>query len=426
MPVIIFKGVENAMELFEKFSPALYFHPEENAFPIGLNTLIEHSSLVMRMSDGREIRLDSGSFTMSELDTMKELWKKRGFTDQELEGAIFSLDPDLKENSLNDTKENEKNPVVHVAPALVNLTDKRSEREQSYLRLTYLYVLAINNPQFLIASSIAKLLRLAQPGFHKADIEHVSVYIPLKKSIESDHIGYSLADPVRVARAYYSAHGSAEGTWVKNPKVEKDTHIKVYVAQGSHANYPSKGIYIPLPGPIKRFLNHIHFSFLIPETGFIPRVLGFANDHIGLNSTPNISTGASITSIPNLIKSNEQDIEFDAGNFEVGVYKDFVKGKECPKSTNWFIRLLPLPFMKHFMKMNHQEIEVIPLDNTQLQPEYENNSWRYLSRLSQSSSKKLQVSSLDPPKSMSLFFERAQNINTLFEDEEHIGVYNSI
>ncbi|KTD64111.1 hypothetical protein [Legionella spiritensis] len=383
---ITLKGIKNVTELYEKFAPALYFHPQENAFPIGLNTLVENSALVMRMSNGDEKRLEPGTFTIDDLDNMKELWKKKGYSDEQLNGAVYSLDPDLTHDALKDTRKNKENPVVHVAPAVVNFTDDKSGKEQSYLRLTYVYVSAINNPEFPIVSTVAKLLGLAQPGYHKADIEHVAVYIPLEKQIKSDKIVYSLTDPSHVERAYYSAHGSAEGTWVKNPKVEQESHIKVYVAQGSHANYPGKGIHIPFPGIIKRLLNTIGLTFLIPETGYIPRIMGFASDRIGLDSKPHISTGTSITPMPKVIASNKQAIEFDAGNFDVGIYKDFVKGKEPPKSTNWFIRLLPLSFMKRFMKTDHQDTQVTPLAYATLQPEYGHYSTRHLSKLSHASS----------------------------------------
>ncbi len=259
----------------------------------------------MRMSNGDKKRLDPGTFTMGDLDNMKELWKKRGYSDEQLNGAVYSLDPDLTHDALTHTRKNKGNPVVHVAPAVVNFSEDQSGKEQSYLRLTYVYVSAINNPKFPIISTVAKLLGLAQPGYHKADIEHVAVYIPLKKQIEHDKIVYSLTDSSHVERAYYSAHGSAEGTWVKKPKVEQESHTKVYVAQGSHASYHGKGIYIPFPEIIKRLLNIIGLAFLIPETGYIPRVVGFASDRIGLNSKPYISTGASITRKPKVIASNE-------------------------------------------------------------------------------------------------------------------------
>lgn len=69
-----------------------------------------------------------------------------------------------------------------------------------------------------------------QAGFHKGDIEFILVLSDKKTK-----------SPVWV---YFSAHGSNEGTWRKwkDCQVLRNETLQVYVALGSHANYPTPGI----------------------------------------------------------------------------------------------------------------------------------------------------------------------------------------
>jgi hypothetical protein len=67
-------------------------------------------------------------------------------------------------------------------------------------------------------------------GYHPNDIEYVSIY---------EHNGAP-------AFVYFSAHNAIQGTWVPFEECETTDDGKtliIYVARGSHANYPHKGIY---------------------------------------------------------------------------------------------------------------------------------------------------------------------------------------
>lgn len=72
-------------------------------------------------------------------------------------------------------------------------------------------------------------------GYHPVDVERVKILVD-KNTQNPEYV-------------YFSAH-SNEGKWVPWKDCEKtdDNHLIIYIARGSHANYPRSGIWVRILG----------------------------------------------------------------------------------------------------------------------------------------------------------------------------------
>jgi hypothetical protein len=98
--------------------------------------------------------------------------------------------------------------------------------------------------------------RATELGYHRHDIEHVSIYF------EGD----------KPSMVYFSAHNSKQGTWVKWEDCErsKNGNLIVYVARGSHANYPHAGTYWRVFGTANDVCSARGPSLVLPLSLMIP------------------------------------------------------------------------------------------------------------------------------------------------------------
>jgi hypothetical protein len=179
--------------------PIVYLHSKENNFPSSVQFLYKNSTIV---------DADSGKL-------LKDI------------GSIPEECTEIKNGALNIPQ--------NIFPGQYNINEvpmyHYSKVEEEYVRHIYIFIYPYNAPYSILGF---------KAGAHTGDVEHVTV----------------LTDKVdgKIIRVYYSAHGSADGTWVERKDLLfENGKLIVYSALGSHACYWKKGLW--------------------------PRIGGFANDH---------------------------------------------------------------------------------------------------------------------------------------------------
>jgi len=100
-----------------------------------------------------------------------------------------------------------------------------------YIDIIYIFNYYYNNSY--------KFLYMYVGGEHQADLEHIRI------RITNDNY-YNIEKPYEVLSIYYSAHSTDQGRWEKIKNIEWYKGIIngqpiIYVAKGSHANYPHPG-----------------------------------------------------------------------------------------------------------------------------------------------------------------------------------------
>lgn len=181
----VFAGADGGLETVEQYSPIFYFENNEECFPVNASYHIENADLYMFSEDGNILVTD-------ELSTINF----SQYTDED-----YFLD-----NKLGTVYDNNI------------IQDYQSKIDQ--LGYTVYYRSVKENEIEIIQYWMFYAFNKGELNQHEGDWEMVQVVL-------------SNGDPTECM--YSQHHGGQKASW---EQVEKEsTHIKVYVARGSHANY---------------------------------------------------------------------------------------------------------------------------------------------------------------------------------------------
>lgn len=196
-------------DLIKKYSPILYFHPDEKYFPCSVDWLLQNSKLVNYNNTNNE--LNSIIYPVSQKmlynQSLSDNFKKRA------DGSlILSFTEELYrgETPLNNV------PCYSIY---------REENNKIYL--TYIFLYAKNGEY--------SILDLVKVGQHPGDIEHITLELDLQTQ--------------KCIRALYSAHTNKDSRWVNFSDIEKENDkIVIYVALNGHGLYPKEGVAVRFYG----------------------------------------------------------------------------------------------------------------------------------------------------------------------------------
>lgn len=237
-------------DLLNRFIPVLYLHPKELTSPISVDDYINNCELCV---GGKKKRIQNNPWKKPIIvRENKNILLSKGKVKLPLPNRFriipkTYLDYQGKYNLPNKTN-------IDLIPIYGKV-----EYYQDFIDIIYIFNYYYNNAY--------KWLGIYVGGEHQADIEHIRIRVSKINNI------------YEVSKIYFSAHSKDQGRWVKSKNIEWYNNIPnkrpiVYVAKGSHANYPSSGIWF--------------------------RVFGFANDKTK-------KKGAIKWNPKNIINLNERD-----------------------------------------------------------------------------------------------------------------------
>lgn len=295
-------------DLLRQFAPFCYFHRQEKSFPIAYDTFVAHSDL--QVIAGKKKATLSAEYKERLNDFSPAQVLEQWLVDHEDQRAVFaqgelSFLPQTQAEGMAGSFDSVSKTLqalpIQTQVSLVSLGNEDNEME-SFYRLTYVFLYRDNLPPYAFGA-----------GKHLSDIEHVSVYV-------KRHDDGSWAD--NIAQMYYSAHGDFEGSWVSANRIKlKDGHPVVFIARGSHADYP-------------RLSTGLQF---FSSTRYVWRIFGFANDQIAKSIGYQISED-DLLPMPKPIRENYL---MSAGG-GVALGKPYLLGPEPIYSTTKGVRQLPV------------------------------------------------------------------------------------
>ena len=200
-----------------KYSPIIYFHPNEKYFPVSIDWLMKYSKLAVLNTSTNQMDIISAPITNNAVYNLYISSNKQLKTDGEI---LWSFGSELHKG---------EQPTFSV-PCYTLF--RYSQNNKMYI--TYIFLYGYNGEY--------PILNLVNAGFHPADIEHITV--------ELSNNGQTLD------RVMYGAHGTTDGRWIKAKDVQtEDGKIVAFAALNGHGLYP--------------------------EDGFAFRIGGLANDYLG-------------------------------------------------------------------------------------------------------------------------------------------------
>ena len=215
-------------QLLHKFSPVLYLHPNELTSPISLDDYIYNCELCV---GGKKKKIQKTPFNKPEIIRKdKNVLIEKNKIKLPLK-TNYDIIPDKYLNYCGKYDiPNRTNIDLVPIYGLV-------QQYQNYIDLIYIFNYYYNNPY--------KFLGIYVGGEHQADLEHIRIRI-----INDQH--YDINN-YRVQTIYYSAHSTGQGRWEKLQNIEwyndiNNGHPIIYVAKGSHANYPNPGTWYRIFG----------------------------------------------------------------------------------------------------------------------------------------------------------------------------------
>ena len=198
-------SLETQAALINKYTPVLYFHPDEKYFPCSSEWLMKNSTLI-DFNDS-----PPKTYDVVTNQVMYDISKKYNFQRKGDGELILSFDNSLYKGEI---------PIRNV-PIYTLFRETPNK-----IFITYIILYAYNGEY--------DILGLIQGGMHPGDIEHITV--ELNKSGE-------------LQRVFYSAHGTKDGRWVNKEDIEMENDkIVCYVALTGHGLYPKEGVIFRLFG----------------------------------------------------------------------------------------------------------------------------------------------------------------------------------
>lgn len=178
------------MDYLDKFRPILYFHQDENFYPVAIPDYLIRCS----MWNGEDKVLDVGQITSNSLSQIdlsnSDNWSLRDY---------YPMDGTL------------------TAPVYGRIMSETADQ----ITLQYIFFYSFNSG-YLICCHVY--------GNHHADIEHVTITVNKTTN--------------KIDKMFFGAHGYQDGRWIKGDSLQYENERPiVYVARGSHACYPTSGTY---------------------------------------------------------------------------------------------------------------------------------------------------------------------------------------
>jgi len=213
--------------LLNRFIPILYLHPKELTSPISVEKYIENCELCI---GGKKKKMQKFPWSIPRIVRKnKSVLLSKGRVKFPLP-IRYQIIPDKYLDYQG--KYNLPNPVsIDLIPIYGKV-----EYYEDYIDIIYIFNYYYNNSY--------KFYGIYVGGEHQADIEYIRVRV--KKSIKLNEKIKSY--PYDISEIYFSAHTIDQGRWVKSKNIDWYNNIPngrpiIYVAKGSHANYPSPGIW---------------------------------------------------------------------------------------------------------------------------------------------------------------------------------------
>tara|TARA_Y100000389_G_scaffold75080_1_gene71689 strand:- start:554 stop:1522 length:969 start_codon:yes stop_codon:yes gene_type:complete len=207
-------------DLLHKYKPILYLHPNEEISPMSLDEYFSNSDLCV----GGRVKLNQ-----------KYMWNKPEVIREDknilIEKGNIKL-PLPNRYQIIPNKYLDYNGPYNI-PNRFNINNIPIYGlvfyYDNYIDLVYIFNYYYNSPY--------RFSFLYVGGQHQADIEHIRIRL----DITGDKI-------FEVLGIYYSAHSSDLCSWFKSKDIEWHNNIPnrnpiIYVAKGSHANYPSPKVW---------------------------------------------------------------------------------------------------------------------------------------------------------------------------------------
>ena len=247
-------------QLLDKFSPVMYLHPDEKYFPCSIDWLLQNSRL-LDFTRGTDISPVTHQALYDQ--AVQDNFAKRSDGD-----LVLSFDSQVYKG---------EHPMKNV-PCYALYRVKNSK-----IYLTYIFLYAKNGEY--------SILGLANAGQHPADLEHLTL---------------ELDSSQRLIRVMYSAHGSADGRWVKANDVEMENgKIVCYMALNGHGLYPKEGIAFRLFGLANDYLSkgmkwqpRVIRWFGKGEPEFNPATMGFTVYNGRFGGEPEKGNTSGIMGLP--------------------------------------------------------------------------------------------------------------------------------
>lgn len=182
-------------ELIEKFKPVGYLHPKERYLPVSIEFYCKNSKLY------------KGSPTE----------QKMVLSDVSSPNLLSDFSDPSYNLVINDGVERENDSLFYI-PYYCHYAEF-----DSYIDLQYVFLYTRNGPYDICG------LQCVQIGEHPYDLEHVT--IRLDKATKE------------LKKVHFGAHQGKDGVWkdAKDVQLFDLTHVKVFIAKGSHATYPDSG-----------------------------------------------------------------------------------------------------------------------------------------------------------------------------------------
>ena len=235
-------------KLLYQFTPVLYLHPDELTSPMSIDSYINNCELCI---GGKKKKLQKTPFN-------KPIIIRKDKTTLISKSKVslplvnkYNIMPDKYFNYCG--KYNLPNRILIDQIPIYGLIKEYKD----YIDIIYIFYYYYNNSY--------KWFNIYVGGEHQADLENIRIRI--------NKLTYE------VQKIYFSAHSTGQGRWVESENIEwynniPNTHPIIYVAKGSHANYPKPGTWY--------------------------RIFGFANDKTNKNN-------AIIWKPDNVINLDERD-----------------------------------------------------------------------------------------------------------------------
>jgi len=217
--------------LLLQYAPILYMHPEEDYFPMNVESFVKDSSLWNQTgSDEQLYSVDDLTF---------ELFETIASTTDTSDYYLAYSDPDTaKSIDLNAARTKYGNAItsgeatttVYVHRMEDSYTDEQGI-EHEFIVLQYWYFYAMNN----WAEATDQVLA----NNHEGDWESVFIFLN-KDTEEPKFVAYSAHHNDGINESINPLqYGSVRRDWESDDVAVSDDHVSSYVSLGSHANYPN-------------------------------------------------------------------------------------------------------------------------------------------------------------------------------------------
>lgn len=207
-------------ELILQYAPILYFHPNEDYFPMDVESFVEASSLWSQDGIGDTQIHSSSSLTFSEFESVVN-----SGTDTSDMYLAFS-DPD-NTKSIDAHNAHVVYDNMRKTDTYATTTYYRRMVDGEYTVLQYWYFYAMNNWREV-------------GGFNNHEGDWESVFIYLDESTENaEYIAYSAHHNDSNPNDGIIQYDSVRREWNSDEIVTGGDHAVSFVSLGSHANYPN-------------------------------------------------------------------------------------------------------------------------------------------------------------------------------------------